>query len=466
MVRTRFAPSPTGFMHIGSLRTALYSYAFAKNKGGQFILRIEDTDRKRFVPGAIEKIYEILKVFGLSWDEKYIQSQRLKIYQKYAKKLVEDGHAYYCFCPPETKSEIEASHQKKEIKLRDKCRDLSSEEAQAKIKAGEKPAIRLHIPDNKKVSFYDFVLKKEISWQTKNIDEVMLLKSDGFPSYHLAVTVDDALMKITHIIRGRDWLPSTPIHLLLFKHLKFKLPEIGHLTDILDPAGGKLSKRKESVSCEDFLTEGYLPEALLNFVMLLGWAPKDNREIFSLKDFVKEFANGNLQTANPVFNRKKLDWFNGYYIRQLPDIKLLKLLTPFKPKNMPDTLIKQTIPLVKERMVKLSDYSGLVEFLVKEPKVDKQLLIQKGGGDKGLIKKQFSILNSQLSIIKDWQAENIEKSLRDLAAKNNYHVGKFFMAIRIAVTGKTATPPLFESMAILGKEKTLSRINLFLKDFS
>lgn len=449
MIRTRFAPSPTGLMHIGSLRTALYSYSFAKNKKGQFVLRIEDTDRARFVPGATEKIYQTLKVFGLKWDELYIQSERLKIYQKYAEELVKNGHAYYCFCPPETKAQIEASHQKKELKLRDECRSLSKAQAEAKIKSGIKPAIRLRVPDNEIVSFYDFVLKKEISWQTANIDEVMLLKSDGFPTYHLAVVVDDALMKITHIIRGRDWLPSTPIHLLLFKYLGFELPEIGHLTDILDPAGGKLSKRKGSVCCEDFMTEGYLPEAILNFIMLLGWAPKDNREIFSLADFVKEFNHGSLQTANPVFNRKKLDWFNGYYIRQKSDKELVKLVKPFAPRNIPDSLINRTIPLVKERMFKLSDYTGLTEFLVKEPKVDMSLITDK---------KWLVLAVQELEKIKNWQAEELEKALRDLAAKENLHVGKFFMAIRIAITGKSITPPLFESLALLGREKTLRRL--------
>jgi glutamyl-tRNA synthetase len=458
-VRTRFAPSPTGFMHIGNLRSALYEYAFIKNKGGRFILRIEDTDRTRFVPGATEKIYEILKLFGLNWDELYIQSERVKtgIYQKYAEKLVKDGHAYYCFCPPESKAEIEASHQKKELKLRDKCHSLSKIQAEAKIKSGIKPAIRLRVPDNETVSFYDFVLKKEISWKTKNIDEVMLLKSDGFPTYHLGVVVDDAEMKISHIIRGRDWLPSTPIHLLLFKYLGFKLPEIGHLTDILDPAGGKLSKRNGAVSVEELLALGYLPEALLNFIMLLGWAPKDNREIFSLTDFVKEFDKGNLQTANPVFNRKKLDWFNGYHIRQKSDKELATLLKPFASQNMPDNLINKIIPIIKERMFKLSDFTGLTEFLIKEPKADAALLTQKGGDIK-IIKKWLTMAFQELEKVKSWQAGEIEEVLRSLAEQSSLHVGKFFMAIRIAVTGKTATPPLFESMVLLGREKTLQRL--------
>ena len=463
MVRTRFAPSPTGFLHIGGLRTALYSYAFAKSQGGKFILRIEDTDQRRLVPGATEKIYETLKLFNLNWDELYIQSKRLKIYKKYAEKLVRENYAYYCFCPPESKEKIQSRHQKKIIKLRDPCRNLSLSEAERKVRAGKKAAIRLRVPDTGEVSFNDFILKKQISWQTKDIDEVMLLKSDGFPTYHLAVVVDDYLMKITHIIRGRDWLASTPVHLLLFKYLNFPLPAIGHLTDILDPTGGKLSKRKGSVSCEEFLAQGYLPEAILNFVMLLGWAPKDNREIFSLDDFVKEFLKGNLQVANPVFNRKKLDWFNGYYLRRKTEAELLDLLKPYVPKKMDLDTVAKTIPLVKERMIKLSDYPSLVEFLVKRPKVDYQLLIEKSGGDEKLIKCQISNVKCQMEEIKNWKAEVIEKTLRDLAAKNNWHVGKFFMAIRIALTGKPVTPPLFESMELLGRKETLKRLEDVLK---
>jgi len=443
MIRTRFAPSPTGFLHIGGLRTALYSFAFAKSQGGKFILRIEDTDLKRYVPGATEKIYQILKIFGLHWDEgpevdgpyvPYIQSERVKlgVYQKYAQQLVNQGNAYYCFCPPQTTQEIKAHRQKKIIELRDPCRDLSKKEVEKKFRLGLKPAIRLRVPNGEKVSYFDFVLKKEITWQTDDVDEVTLLKSDSFPTYHLGVVVDDYLMKITHIIRGRDWLSSTPVHLLLFKYLNFPLPQIGHLTDILDPSGGKLSKRKGTVACEEFLAQGYLPEAILNFVMLLGWAPKDNREIFSLEEFVKAFPKGNLHAANPVFNRKKLDWFNGWYIRQKTDQELFDLLKPFKPKGMSDELLRKTIPLVKERIVKLSDYTLLIDFLVSSPKVDRQLLVQKGGGDKVLIKFQISNLKSQMEKIKNWRAGAIEKTLRDLAMKNNWHVGNFFMVLRIA----------------------------------
>ncbi len=470
-VRTRFAPSPTGFLHIGSLRTALYSYAFAKSQGGlpagrqgRFILRIEDTDRTRFIPEATEKIFQDLKTFDLDWDEgpvvggihaPYIQSERVAtgIYKEAAEKLLSSGHAYFCFCPIQTKEEIEGEQREKVVCLRDeKCRNLSEREIQEKIKSGIRPAIRLKVPDGEKVSFTDFVLKKEISWETKDIDEVMLLKSDGFPTYHLAVVVDDAAMEISHIIRGRDWLPSTPVHLLLYQFLGLELPQIGHLTDILDPHGGKLSKRKGSVSVEEFLAEGYLPEALLNFIMLLGWAPKDNREIFSLKDFVENFQKGSLQIANPVFNRKKLDWFNGQWIRRKSDEELVLLMKPFAPANVPEEMLKKIVHLTKDRIGKLSDFSTLAGFFFEKPKVDPSLF-----GDlpyKEHLKSAIEVLEP----IKKWNNETIQTSLNKLVEERGWEPGDFYMSLRIAITGSRFTPPITDSVFLLGKEDTLSRL--------
>lgn len=475
-IRTRFAPSPTGFLHIGSLRTALYSYAFAKSRNGDFVLRVEDTDRKRTVPGAMEKIFEMLKVFGIEWDEgpiiggpydPYIQSERVKkgIYRKYAENLVSEGNAYYCFCPPETKEDIKNNQQKK-VNLRDECRNLSLEEAKKKIQSGEVAAIRLRIPDNESISYRDFVLNKEIVWDTKNIDEVMLLKSDGFPTYHLAVVVDDALMGITHIIRGRDWLPSTPAHLLLYKYLGFALPQIGHLTDIQDPNGGKLSKRKGSVSCEEFLNNGYLPEAILNFIMLLGWAPKDNREIFSLAEFVHEFPKGNIHVANPVFNRKKLDWFNGYYIRQKSDREIFLMLRNFVYGKMDEDLIARLIPLVKPRITRLTEFADMTQFFVSEPKTDSAMIFSKLKEDGSKVNEYIKCALAVLQEVEKWESKDIEKRLYDMATDNGFNIGDFFMTLRIVITGRSVTPPLAESMEILGRDKVIKRITAALPLFS
>lgn len=444
-VRTRFAPSPTGSMHIGGLRTALYAYALAKNQKGDFILRIEDTDKEREVSGAKEAIYKILKDFGLIWDEKYIQSERVKmgIYKKAAEKLVSEGHAFYCQC--------KAKNAKKEgfsKDLRDPCRDKE-------LTSG---AVKLKVPKNEKISFTDFVLRKEVSWDTSTVADTTLLKSDGFPTYHLAVVVDDNDMRISHVLRGHDWLPSTSIHLLVYKYLGYEVPQIGHLTDILNPEGGKLSKRKGSVSCESFLAEGYLPKAILNFVMLLGWAPKDNRELFSLEEFVANFDKGELQIANPIFNRQKLDWFNGIYIRKKSDKELLQLIKQYlKDSTLIDqsaknaTLINQTIPLIKTRITKLSDYWPLCSFFFEEPKLEKGMFQT----------KDFLFLEKSLIALialKSWTEESIERTLHDLIAKKGWKTGQFFMAFRIALTGSQITPPITDSAAILGQKTTLSRL--------
>lgn len=470
-VRTRFAPSPTGFLHIGGLRTALYSYAFAKSQNGKLILRIEDTDRRRFVPGATEKVYEILKIFGIDWDEgplvggqyqPYVQSERVAtgIYKKYAEKLLEAGKTYYCFCEVKEKEELEEGQEGGRVELRDPCRDLSSEQVKERLARGLAPAIRLKVPDNAIVEYEDFVIGKKISWETKNIDEAMLLKSDGFPTYHLAVVVDDYSMKVSHIVRGHDWMPSTPIHLLLMDYLGFARPQIGHLTDILDPEGGKLSKRKGSVSCEEMLAEGYLPEAILNFIMLLGWAPKDNRELFTLKEFVENFQNGNLQIANPVFNREKLDWFNGEYIRQKTDEQLLALIKPFSPQNADEVVLKRVMPLIKDRIVKLSDFSSFAGFIFQEPKYDENLKSQLPVN----YQDHLDFACEELNRVEEWTLENIQKKLDPEVIKSKgWKVGDFFMSFRIAIAGSRSTPPITNSVELIGKAETLKRLNNYVR---
>ena len=402
-LRTRFAPSPTGAMHIGNLRTALYAYVLAKHSKGDFVLRIEDTDKKREVAGEVDVIKKLLTNFGLNWDEYYVQSERLDLYKEAAEKLVTEGHAY---------------------------RDDG--------------AVRLKVPRAETVSFHDFVLDKDVSWNTDTLEDLVLLKSNGFPTYHLAVVVDDIEMKISHVLRGHDWLPSTPIHLLVYKYLQAEPPEIGHLTDILDPQGGKLSKRKGSVSCEAMLAEGYLPEAILNFIMLLGWAPKDNREIFSLQDFIKAFDSKGLQKSNPIFNRDKLDWFNGEYIRRTDDSKLKTQIYNFLNKKYPEGVIGKTIPIIKERINKLSDYWPLAGFFFTRPKVDKKLL---GKNYREHLEVALNVPPAR------WA---------DVIKENGFKTGDFFMDLRIAITGSKFTPPINKSIEILGKEETTGRLKSLL----
>ena len=397
MICTRFAPSPTGSMHVGNLRTAFYAYALAKHNGGNFILRIEDTDKKREVKDGVEDIKDLLTIFNIKWDEYYTQSERLPLYSIAAKKLVSEGKAYE-----------------------------------------DEGAIRIKIPKGEEIHFHDFALDKDVSWNSDILEDLVILKSDGFPTYHLASVVDDHEMNITHILRGHDWMPSTPLHLLIYKFLGYEVPEIGHLTDIMDPEGGKLSKRKGSTSARGLLEEGYLPEAIFNFVILLGWAPKDNRELFTLEEFVKSFDPKGFQKGNPVFNREKLDWFNGEYIRKLSVDELLeKLDLENTAKN------KAIVELIHDRIKNLSEFKIIAGFFFARPDVDRELF---GENYKEHLKKALE------AIEKDIPLDQIPK-------ENNFKVGDFFMTLRIAITGMKFTPPINESIEILGKEETIKRIN-------
>lgn len=457
-IRTRFAPSPTGFLHIGGLRTAAYAYALAKNQGGDFILRLEDTDKKREVQGSADKLYEVLKTFNINCDEgplvggqfaPYIQSERVSLgqYQKAAEKLLADGHAFYCFCKPKTKEEIKDSRQFK-IEFRDPCRKLSQDEIDKNLKSGHTPAIRLKTPDNQTISYTDYVLNKSTTWNTNVVDDAMLLKSDGFPTYHLAVVVDDTAMQITHVLRGHDWQPSTPIHLLVYKFLGLPVPEIGHLTDILNPDGkGKLSKRNNNVSCEQYLNDGYLPEALLNFVILLGWAPKDNQELFTLSEFVKKFDPKGFQKSNPRFDQRKLDWLNGQYLRNMSDENIFKMSKDLFPKDLSEKTVRSLIDLAKVRITKLADLVSLTSFTYQDIVVDTSKL------DIPLLKFAYDSL-----LETNWSKDEIEKSLSDIASSENLHRGDFFMNLRFAVSGQKVTPPLTECMLLMGKEMVINRI--------
>ena len=438
VVRTRFAPSPTGFLHIGSLRTALYAYALAKKSKGDFILRIEDTDQKREVEGAVEALKSTLFKFGLKWDEIYIQSKRKGLYQKAAQKLVLGGHAFYCQCPAKNAKEEGFSST-----LRDPCRDK-------KLTSG---AIKLRVPDDEKISYFDFVLQKEVSWDTNTVYDATLLKTDGFPTYHLAAMADDLDMKITHILRGHDWMPSTPVHLLVFRFLTGNQPQIGHLTDIQSPNGGKLSKRRDSVFCEQFINDGYLPEAILNFVILLGWAPKDNRELFTLSEFVQHFDPKGFQKSNPLFTQDKLNWLNGHYIRQKSDIEITQLVKTLVKTNIPEDKITQLLPLIKDRLVKITDFVPLTSLFFEAPPVDLALFT-----DPAVSLEHLKSGVQHLSSIDNWTKQGLELGWTDEIKARGWKVGDYFMSVRIAICGSRQTPPTTDTMLVLGKDETLKRL--------
>lgn len=352
--------------------------------------------------------------------------------------MVKEGTAFYCQC--------EAKNAKKEgfsENHRDPCRDKG-------LTSG---AIKLKVPENEEVGFTDFVLKEEIKWNTDDVFDATLLKSDGFPTYHLAVVVDDHIMEITHVLRGHDWLPSTPIHLLVYKYLGYKLPEIGHLTDILDPEGGKLSKRKGSTSVRGLLGEGYLPEAIFNFVILCGWAPKDNRELFILEEFVKAFDANGFQKSNPVFNKVKLDWFNGEYIRKLDDTDLCKKFESVNPKfsKFPKEKQLAITKLIKDRITKISDINTLGAFFFEEPKVDASLL----GKD---YKKHLTDAKIVIENLSQWNLEKLNETLMGKIKEEGFKTGDFFMDLRVAITGAKFTPPINDSIIILGRDEVIDRI--------
>ncbi len=470
-VRTRMAPSPTGEMHVASMATLLKNYAYAKKHHGQFILRIEDTDKIREVADGVKQIQSIIKQFGLDWDEgpgkngdygPYIQSQRLKIYQEKAKELVKKGKAYYCFCSKDRLEKVRQEQQAKHQPPRydQHCRHLSQAEVEKRLAAKENYVIRLKVPVNQKITFTD-LLRGKISFNSSQVDDQVLLKSDGYPTYHLAVVVDDHLMKISHVMRGEEWISSTPKHVLLYQAFDWSLPIFAHFPLFLNPDGkGKMSKRKGTVSAQSFLDRGYLPEALLNFLMILGWSPEDQKEIMSLDEYIKEFDPSDLSMNSVVFDVKKLDWLNGIYIRQLARQELKNRLEAFIPQEFPQEKFEQILNLVYERLVTLADFGELTAFFYKEIDYPTELLFKKAKDQTELLMEQIQQTQLVIESLSEFNVASLEEKIRQLQEKHDWRKSQYFMMLRVAVTGRTATPPLFETMVVLGQELTMKRLNL------
>lgn len=472
VVRTRMAPSPTGEMHVGSMATLLKNFAWAKKHKGQFILRIEDTDKAREVAGGVDEILKIISDYGLDYDEgpkksgnvgPYIQSQRLEIYQQKAQELVAKSAAYYCTCSKEKLAENREKLRKlkKPPKYDKHCRTRQAQVTE-EIKSGTSSVIRLKVPDSKEVTFHD-ELRGDITVRTDHIDDQVLIKSDGFPTYHLAVVIDDHLMGITHILRGEEWISSTPKHIWLYQAFGWdqpqQMPKFVHLPVFLNPSGkGKMSKRQGTVSARSFLDKGYLPETMLNFFMLLGWASSDQREVLSLDEYIDEFDIAKLSKNPVVFDLKKLDWLNGVYIRKLSPADLKKRLQSFLPGDFPKPRLAEILPLVKERLVTLSDIESLTNYFYRSPQIEFALLLKRGDID--LVKTQLEKTTSGLDQVGDWLASEIEKVLRNLQSGHDWSKKQYFMMLRVAVTGQTATPPLFETMQVLGKNTVIKRLHL------
>lgn len=472
-IRTRFAPSPTGFLHIGGLRTALYAYLFAKKHNGVFLLRIEDTDQARSVPGAVESLIKMLIVMGLEYTEgpekggphgPYIQSQRLDLYKKHIDLLLEKGSAYRCFCTKERLDEMRAAQAARKVApMYDRtCAKLTPEEATKKIAAGTPFVIRQKIPYEKKVVFTDLV-RGNMQFDPRTLDDQVLLKSDGFPTYHLANVVDDHDMEITHVIRGEEWLPSAPKHILLYEAFGWTPPQFAHLPLLLNPDKTKLSKRQGDVAVEDYLAKGYMKPALINFVALLGWNPGTEKEIFSMDELVETFSLERIQKAGAIFNLEKLDWLNGLYIRSCTPETLADTMLPFITEkiNLKTPEMLTAITVIQTRMKTLKDGADMLKIFTTDlPQYDATLLFsEKMKVDQAMIKKTIPAAITALEEHNDWEHEDalkqkLEQTIEKLGVKN----GQILWPVRVALSGQQYSPGVFELLKALGKKRSLARL--------
>lgn len=468
-VRTRFAPSPTGYMHIGNLRTALYEYLIAKSSGGDFILRIEDTDKARYVEGAEQVIYSTLKAVGLKHDEgpdiggeygPYVQSERKGEYLTYAKKLVENGAAYYCFCDKEDNSaeHLESGH-------KDKCRDLSKEEIQKNLELNIPYVIRQKMPTDGVTTFKDVVFG-EVVVENKELEDQILIKSDGFPTYNFANVVDDHEMCITHVVRGCEYLSSTPKYNLLYKALGWEIPVYIHLPLIMgkdeDGTVSKLSKRHGAVSFEDLVKMGYLPEAIINYIAFLGWCPDSNKEIFSLAELVKEFSPQRISKSPAVFDYKKLDWFNSEYLKLKSEEDFENLAMPYINSVVKSDIcdVSKIAKLLKSRISKLSEIPEMIDFFAHVAEYDLSLYTNKKSKTNPEISKSVLIeVKKELEKLSSWDYDSLHDLLIDFASKKELKNGTVMWPVRIALSGKQTTPGgAIEILEILGKNESLKRI--------
>ena len=466
-VRVRFAPSPTGYPHLGNIRTALFNWFFARHNGGTFVLRIEDTDVARLVEGATDIILDGLRWLGIGWDEgPYFQSQRLDIYLGAADQLVKEGQAYFCYCSPQR---LESMRQE-QIKRKQPpgydrhCRHLTREQRAELQASGVTPVVRFKSPLEGQTSFHDLT-RGEIVFENSTLDDFVLLKSDGYPTYHLANIVDDHLMAISHVLRADEWLSSTPRHVLLYQAVGWEPPQFAHLPMILGPDRAKLSKRHGATAIDEYRDQGYLPEAMVNFLALLGWSLDDKTEILSRGEIVKHFSLDRVSKTAAVFNRDKLDWMNGVYLRGLSLEEFTERATVFLERDLPPQVeclgdadyIRRIMPLVQERAKTLAEVPQLTDFFfVEKLEYDVDLLLGRIEGAEAVGALQASL--AKLEGLQNWDAASLEAVLRPLADELNLKTGVFFGLLRVATTGRTAAPPLFQTMEVLGRERCLERL--------
>ena len=486
-VRVRFAPSPTGFLHVGGLRTALYNYLFAKVHQGTYLLRIEDTDQERYVEGAMENLLKSLNWAGVHHTEgvmlddngkviqsgekgPYIQSQRLNLYQDHVEPLLENGHAYHCFCSRQRLEEVREKERKEKGTPRydGHCRKLSDEEVKRRLDEGQKSVIRLKLPEHTHIAFTDLV-RGRVTVSTDDLDDQVLIKSDGFPTYHFAVVVDDHLMEISHIIRGEEWLPSTPKHVFLYQAMGWEQPIYVHLPNILNTDRKKLSKRQGDVAAEDFRRKGYLPEALVNFLALIGWSPEENRELFTMDELEQMFSIDRVSKSSGVFDIKKLNWMNAHYIREAPLEELTELAIPYlvEAGYMSETEIKDKKSWVTDLLAVIRDNLHCLSELPEKMAVFFRDEVE--GQDEEAtewmeteeIRVLAAALRQRIEEMGTYDEQTIKQLFKTIQKETGLKGPTFFKPVRVAVTGRIHGPDLVLVMKVLGKETTIRRLMQF-----
>ncbi len=472
-VRLRFAPSPTGYPHLGNIRTALFNWLFARHQRGIFVLRIEDTDIARKVEGAVDIILDSLRWLGLDWDEgPYFQSQRLSIYHETAQRLLHENHAYLCYCSPERLEAMRQEQMKRRQppKYDRRCRDLTQQERSELKAAGVAPVIRFKTPLEGETTFHDLIYGR-VTFKHDTLDDFVLLKSDGYPTYHLANIVDDHLMAISHVLRAEEWLSSTPRHVLLYQALGWQAPQFAHLPMILGPDRAKLSKRHGATNINEYQKEGYLPDAMINFLALLGWSLDDRTEILSRDELIRHFSLERVGKTAATFNKEKLEWMNGVYLRRLSLRGFVRRAMPFLDRALPESVrrpldesyVSQVLALIQERAKTLAEVPQLGDFFFLDELSYDTGLFLKGKLDAKSEARAITIVSQKLEQAATWDATTLEGVLRSLAAELNLPTGELFGLLRVAITGRTAAPPLFQTMAVLGKEKCLRRLTMTLQ---
>ncbi len=476
-VRVRYAPSPTGDPHVGNIRSALFNWLYARHTGGTFIVRIEDTDQARLVPGSLDAILDALRWLGLDWDEgpgadaahgPYVQSERLDLYREHADWLLAEGKAYHCYCTPARLDAVRKERQKarQPTGYDRRCREPEGA-AQAREENPNPPVVRFKMPVEGNITVDDFV-RGEVTFDVSLLDDFVLLKSDGYPTYHLANVVDDHLMEITHVMRAEEWLPSAPRHRLLYEAFGYEMPVLVHLPLILGPDRSKLSKRHGAASVLEFRDMGYLPDAMFNFLALLGWSLDETSEVFTKDDLVRHFTPERILANPAVFNIEKLDWFNGLYIRGMGDDALADALVPWledPTSGLPGNTVPvdraylaSIVPLERERLKRLSEAPEMLSFFFEERlDYDASMLVPKGldaDGARGALEAALATAE----YADDWSGGALETAYRALAERLGVKTGQLFGAMRVAVTGRTAAPPLFDTLSVLGKERCVSRL--------